>query len=73
MMITKINSFIYIYQRLCKFFTAYYLLEATLNGCIRDFFTINIFALINGEVVYLITIELTVKLNDKETVNGSYF
>ena len=39
------------------------------------FFTINLFCLINGEArqFYYIKIDLTVKLNDKETVNRSCF
>ena len=53
----------------------YFLPEATLSGKISDFFTLNLFSLIYGEAVllYYITIGLTVKLNDKETVNGSCF
>ena len=51
----------------------YYLLEATLIGCIRDFFTINLLSLINGEAVLYITTDRTVKLNDKEKVNRSCF
>ena len=31
----------------------YYLLEATLSDCIRGFFTINLFSLINGEALLL--------------------
>ena len=52
----------------------YYLLEATLNGCIRDFFlTISLFSLINDEQFHYVTIDLTVKLSDKETVNRTCF
>ena len=36
-------------------------------------FWINLFSLINGETVYYITIELTVKLNDMEKVNKTWF
>ena len=31
----------------------YYILQATLNDCIREFFTINLLSLINGEAVLL--------------------
>ena len=52
----------------------YDLLEAALNGLIRDiFFTINLFSLIKVGQFYYITIDLTVKLNDKETVNRFCF
>ena len=56
----------------------YYLLEATQNDCIRDFFfffffTINLFSLINGEVILFITVDPTVELNNKETVSRSSF
>ena len=52
----------------------YYLLEATLNGCIRDFLlTISLFSLINDEQFHYVTIDLTVKLSDKETVNRTCF
>ena len=51
---TKINSFICIFQGLCKLFINYYLLEATLNACILEiFFAINLFSLINGKAVLL--------------------
>ena len=53
-----------------------YLLEVTLSGCIREFFfIINLFSLINGKAVVAsyITIDLTFKLNYKETVNKSCF
>ena len=42
-----------IFQRLCKLFMTYYLLEATPTGCIRNFFTIDLFSLIYGEAVLL--------------------
>ena len=52
----------------------YYLLEATRNGSIRDFFfIIYLFSIINVRQFCYITIDLTVILNDKETVNRSYF
>ena len=37
---------------------------ATLNGCLCDFFTINLFSWINGEVVLLYHSRPTVTLND---------
>ena len=54
-------------------FMTCYLLEQTLNGCIREFyiFTISLFSLIAKQFCY-ISIDLTVKLNDIETVNRSY-
>ena len=65
-------SFILWIKRTCKLFVTYYLLEVTLNCCIF-YFTISLFSLINGEAALYITIDLTIQLNDKETVNRSCF
>ena len=58
---------------------SYYLLEATLNDCICDFFFIIFFLqliyslrLIAREFYYIEN-DLSVKLNDKETVSRSCF
>ena len=55
MIFTKINFVICIFQRLCKPFMPYYLLEATLHVffCFFFLFTINLFSLINGETILL--------------------
>ena len=55
----------------------YYLLEATLNGRFRIFFFFFFLHLIYYRCLmarqFYITTGLTVKLNDKETVNKSWF
>ena len=50
--LTKINSLICIFKDYETFYDLY-LQEGTVNGCIRDFYTIHLLSLINGEAVSL--------------------
>ena len=54
-------------------FLTYYLLEAILNGCIREhsFLQLIYSLLLITRQFYYITIDLTVKLNDQEIANRS--
>ena len=67
------NKFLYMYfSKICKLFMSYFVLEATLNGCIRQFFDLTV--KLNDRKQSTDPVFVSVRLSDaaRRSINQKY-